>query len=520
MKILWIALVLSSSLIAKTNLASNTGQIIVKLNSNKSSVLNYKFKRRFLLENGLYAIVQLSDKTTMVRALNDLRSQKSIAFAEPNYLYQTSTKDALFDKLWALNSKKSPKVDIDAIKAWGISKGSDKIKIAVIDTGVDYSHKDLKQNILINEKELNGSAGVDDDGNGYIDDVYGWDFANNDNDPMDDNGHGTHCAGTIGAAHNSIGVAGVMANVSILPIKFIKASGSGSVEAAIKSIDYAIKMGVDVMSNSWGGEGKSDILKDSIKRAQDKGILFIAAAGNSNSNNDLVPQYPASYQLDNIISVASTTRSGNLSDFSCYGKKSVHIAAPGSDIMSTFPGDKYKSLSGTSMATPHVAGVVGLYLSKNPKSNYLDIKDKLMRSSDYSMAYDSTIISKGRLNANNLLRGIFPKRPEMPSDDEWIIKKINLESSHPYPIDHTQVFSIEIPEAKFIKLHIEKYDIEKKYDSLRILDKKGDFIDAISGSGTDYISSPIAGNKISLELMSDISVNRWGFKIVKIEYAK
>lgn len=335
-----------------------------------------------------FAVISTENKA----AMKILQDNPAIEYVEPNLTYQAyKISDKKFKKQWGLENtgwnagglwpfgKKG--VDISALDAWKITKGDQEIKIAVIDTGVDYTHKDLKNNIMINELELNGTEGVDDDGNGAVDDIYGYDFAMNDADPMDGHGHGTHCAGVIGASHDNEGIAGVMAHVKILPIKFLRDDGTGTLEAAIKSIDYAMVRGVHIMSNSWGGGRFSQALFDSIKKAQDQGIIFVAAAGNARNNNDLKPSYPATYKLDNVISVGALDAKGKKAFFSNYGKKTVHVFAPGVKIYSTVPNDKYKSMSGTSMACPHVAGVAGLLLSSEPNLNYSEVKARLMNTS-------------------------------------------------------------------------------------------------------------------------------------------
>ena len=299
--------------------------------------------------------------------------------------------------------------DIAAKKAWKVYKNNHMIKIAVIDTGVDYKHPDLAANIMVNEDEIPNN-GKDDDGNGYVDDFYGYDFLNNDADPMDDHGHGTHCSGTIAGVHNKFGVAGVIAKAKILPVKFLGVRG-GSLEGAIKSIDYATVREVDIMSNSWGGGGRSQLLEDAISRAADKGILFVAAAGNHRANNDLRPSYPASYPVRNVISVAAHNYGDKITSFSCYGKKSVHIAAPGRNILSTTVKVKttefkhYNVWSGTSMATPHVSGALALLLSHEGRMDVEEAKHRLMETSVKGENYSEKVAS-GRLNAYRLLENI------------------------------------------------------------------------------------------------------------------
>lgn len=354
------------------------------------------------------------------KAMQTLANNPEIEYIEPNYIISLESvkgeapKDASFSKQWGLsnNGKNggifSPGVageDINAMKAWDITKGDSSIKIAVIDTGVEYTHPDLKAQMDVNVAELNGKPGVDDDGNGYVDDIYGYDFANKDGDPADGHGHGTHCAGVIGASHNSIGVAGVMANVKIVAIKFLSDKGSGETIDAISSIDYAIKRGVNVMSNSWGGGDKEQSLLDAITAAEQAGITFVAAAGNESNNNDSTPSYPANYDVSNVISVGSYTSAGARSSFSNYGVKTVHVTAPGSTILSTYKGS-YANLSGTSMATPHVSGVVGLLLSKEPGLTPAQIRERLMRTSTQTTKLKSASMSGGRVDAYRALTNL------------------------------------------------------------------------------------------------------------------
>lgn len=367
------------------------GEYIVKLKSstNTKSMIQTLGGEDLNLSYGSFLKVNLDKKS-----LNKFQNDPRIDYIEPNFEYRAinaAPQDSDFKKQWGLDNdgKNSGSwwnpgkagVDISALKAWGITKGDKTIKIAVIDTGVDYNHVDLKNNMMVNQAELNGTAGVDDDGNGYIDDVYGYDFANDDGDPMDGHGHGTHCAGVIGAQHDNQGIAGVMADVEILSIKFLTDTGRGTLDGALKAIDYATARGVQVMSNSWGGGGRSEALYEAIVRAEQAGVVFVAAAGNSNTDNDAKPAYPASYKLDSIISVGALDGKGKKARFSNYGKKSVHVFAPGVDIYSTVQNDKYKKMSGTSMACPHVSGVVGLLLASEPNLDFNEIKKRLMSTS-------------------------------------------------------------------------------------------------------------------------------------------
>lgn len=347
------------------------------------------------------ALVRFNNPADSARSLRAMTGVDHIQYIEPNYIYRVPAgqdardarvnrapelpDDAKFAELWGLYNKGDQGglagADVNAVNAWRLTTGRKEVIVAVIDTGIDYKHEDLAANMWKNEKEIAGN-GKDDDGNGFVDDVYGYDFANHDADPMDDHSHGTHCAGTIGAVQNNkIGVAGVMGQVRLMPVKFLSASGSGSLAAAVEAIGYATKMGAHVMSNSWGGGGYSAALFEAIKLAESRGQIFVAAAGNSRSDNDVNPTYPASYQVSNVISVAAMDRAGKPASFTCYGKKSVHVAAPGVNILSTTPGNTYKSFSGTSMATPHVAGIVGLVLAKQGTRAAPTMRERLIQTS-------------------------------------------------------------------------------------------------------------------------------------------
>jgi thermitase len=263
--------------------------------------------------------------------------------------------------------------------AWKITTGNRQILVAVIDSGVLLSHPDLQANLYVNEAEKNGIPGVDDDGNGYVDDVNGWDFANQRPNGNDDNGHGTHCAGVIGASANGMGVVGVSPQVKILPLKFLNASGSGDTVNAIKAIDYAVAQGARVISSSWGGGGYSSLLDQAVQRAIAQGVVFVAAAGNSSANNDTSDSYPANYR--NVISVGSSDAMDNRSSFSNYGKSKVMIMAPGSSILSTYLNNRWAYLSGTSMATPQVSGAIALAMAANPSASVPQLKTALCDSS-------------------------------------------------------------------------------------------------------------------------------------------
>ena len=337
-----------------------------------------------------------------------------VEYAEPNYeikleevdgpLVPVLPHDPQFSDQWALanSGQRGGKegADISATLAWAKTTGSDKVVVAVLDTGVDYTHEDLARNMWVRPA---GLEPYHDDELGTIDDVNGFNAIDSTADPMDENGHGTHCAGIIGAeGENDVGIAGVNWRVQIMPLKFMNAGGFGNTKDAIEAINYVIdrkKAGVNVriISASWGSTQKSRALGEVIRKAYENDILFVAAAGNSSTNNDRSPHYPSSFE--NVVSVAALDRHDQLASFSNYGAKSVAIAAPGAEILSTWLDNQYEEKSGTSMATPVVAGVAALILAEHPRMSVEELRKKLLDSTDPIVALQGKIATGGRVNA-------------------------------------------------------------------------------------------------------------------------
>lgn len=385
----------------KNNFVSMKKVIETKYPENK--LIDEKIKARGI--NRIFT-VKIGAGNDVLEAVKKLKNNPNIEYAEPNYIvntFETIPNDVSFPELWGMHNTGqdggTADADIDAVEAWDAATGSDDIVVAVIDTGIDYNHPDLAQNIWNNPSEIAGD-GIDNDGNGFIDDIHGWDFYNSDSDPMDDRYHGTHCAGTIGAeGNNGIGVAGVNWNVKMMPVKFLGADGSGTTEAAVQSVIYAAAMGADIMNNSWGGGDYSQALFDAISLANDMDILFVAAAGNLTSNNDLIDNYPSNYGVPNVIAVAATDNNDTLAFFSSYGLATVDLSAPGVMIYSTVLNGGYAYLSGTSMATPHVSGVAGLIKSKYPNDDVSRIKSRILNNTDAAPSLAGKTVTGGRLNA-------------------------------------------------------------------------------------------------------------------------
>jgi serine protease len=358
------------------------------------------------------------------KAMQRLMSLDSrVEYAELNYKYYLNDDppqnipNDLQPSLWGLNNTGQnggkPDADIDAPEAWAIHTGRhDAPIIALIDTGVDYNHPDLKDNLWTNPGEIPGN-GIDDDGNGVVDDVHGYNAFEQTGDPMDGHSHGSHCAGTIaGVGNNGQGVVGVNQRANLMAVKIFNNSGSTNAAAIVRGINYATKMGARITSNSWGGGAASQAIYDAFNTSP---ALHIMAAGNDGTDNDKSPHYPSSYDLANNVAVAASDRNDQRASFSCYGEKSVDIAAPGKDIFSTIPGGKYGTKSGTSMATPHVTGVAGLVVSMNPELSNDEIKARLYDGADKLPNWQGVVAGGRRLNAYGALT-VHANAPAPPAE--------------------------------------------------------------------------------------------------------
>ena len=360
-------------------------------------------------------VLQLDKTVSVEEAIRELKMSGAVEYAEPDYelhILATPNDPRYADgSMWGLHntgqSSGTNDADIDAPEAWDIRNNAGNIIVAVIDTGVRYTHEDLAANMWRNPGETAGD-GIDNDGNGLVDDVFGINAVAGNGNPNDDQGHGTHCAGTIGAVgNNGKGVVGVAWRVQLMACKFLTSTGSGATSDAIECINYARAKGAHIMSNSWGGGGFSQGLNDAITAARNAGIIFVAAAGNESKDNDASANFPSNFPQDNIVAVASSTRTEALSSFSNFGRTTVDIAAPGSAILSTvFNSDSaYGEKSGTSMATPHVAGAMAVMKANFPNETYLQLITRLYNSADRLTAYTNRCTTGGRLNLQRALGG-------------------------------------------------------------------------------------------------------------------
>jgi len=353
--------------------------------------------------------VKLPSGKSVKQAIAEAKKDPRIVRIEPNYKLKALAvpNDPYFNQLWAMRntgqSGGTANADIDAVSAWNITTGSDTVIVAVIDTGIDYRHPDISANIWTNSHETAGNH-ADDDHNGYIDDVHGFNFIANDGNVIDLHSHGTHVSGTIaGRGNNSAGVTGVNWRCKLMACRFLDENGSGNTADAIEGINYAVANGANILSNSWGGGGYSAALASAITNAKNHGVLFVAAAGNDSIDCDSFAQYPASYDISNVISVAATDDIDELASFSNYGRNTVHLGAPGVGILSSVLHNNYAYYSGTSMATPHVAGVAALLLAKNPSMSLNELKARLIWTGDEVDSLSDTTITGRRLNAYNAL---------------------------------------------------------------------------------------------------------------------
>jgi subtilisin family serine protease len=393
-----------------------------RMRTNKPSVAAVRAELARLF--GLRTSSSISDRTVLLKGVsaNSTRLKAAIAKGladkvEPNYkmyAFQTAPNDTFyrFGLMWGLSntgaSGGTENVDVDAPEAWTVTEGSPEVIVAVLDTGVSQTHLDLKSRLWENPREIPNNK-LDDDNNGFIDDVRGWDFIGNDNIPADANMHGTHVAGTIAAEkNNNRGIVGVAPGARIVSLRVLDAQGSGDAAGVMKAMQYAIalrKAGVNlrVINLSLGGGESSESFKEVLVEADRAGIVVVAAAGNETNDNDVKPTYPASYDVPNVISVAAIDSKGLLASFSNFGARSVDVAAPGVFIWSTFPFGFYFFLDGTSMAAPHVSGVAALMYSRNPNLRPAQVVSILRNSVKRIAGLEGKMASPGVVSASRAL---------------------------------------------------------------------------------------------------------------------
>jgi subtilisin family serine protease len=444
------------------------GEVIVKLRDNAGQILDEQIPEQILsvrtgrvetlsrAERGATSLIHLDSNVSVEEAVRKANEDPRVEFAEPNYIYGPADRDRVpddrqFVSLWGLHNTGNNSlsvgiagIDIGATQAWSITTGSDDIVAAIIDTGVDLSHPDLAPNAWRNPGEIAGNN-IDDDGNGYVDDVNGWNFIANSNRTSDDfsvDRHGTHVAGTLGAAgDNGIGVTGVAWHVKLMSLKFIGRQSDGDINGtsadAVRAINYVIDMrkrgvNVRVINASWAGDEESRSLRKAIDKAGEQGILFVCAAGNGGDDGiqddvDEGSVFPAGWSSDlsSVISVTTITPSGTVPRWSNYGQTGVSVAAPGTDILSTVPGGDYSIDSGTSMSTPHVAGIAVLLWAQNSALKPSDVKARIISTAEPVLDLASRSASAGRANAYNAL-----STPGIPPPAKPVIRLGSSDKKH------------------------------------------------------------------------------------------
>lgn len=421
-----------AALAANPDLVAMPGSVLVKFR--EGAPVNARAQVRIDIDATLmrsYRLVQGLERVQTTRDVDEvietLRANPWVEFAEPDWIVRkdvTTPNDPFFGLQWGLHNTGQTvngmvgvnDADIDMREAWDFNTGSASVIVAVIDTGTEWHHPDLDDNIWTNPGEVPDN-GVDDDFNGYIDDVRGWDFFDEDNDPDDSDGHGTHTAGTVGAeGNNGQGVAGVVWDVQIMPLRFL-GPGGGSTSDAVAALEYAVENGAQISNNSWGGGPFSTSMRNAILAAAVEGHLFVSSAGNDGVDTDAIPHYPSGYDAPNVLSIANMQNDDTLRPSSNFGLTTVDLGAPGTNIASTWPGGSYVYLSGTSMASPHVAGVAALLLSENPGWGHVQLKQRIMETVRPVAALSGKSVTGGMLNA---ALAIQPPPPPPPTCGEGV----------------------------------------------------------------------------------------------------
>jgi subtilisin family serine protease len=369
--------------------------------------LKGRLAKRFAgIKGGRLTLVKPHSGIALSLLRKRLANHPDVAYAEPDYYQFTHATKAPNDPLYPLQwpvADNPDGHDIDAPTAWG--QRTSCAKVAIVDTGIDTDHPDLVANLYKSKDKPNNNK--DDDKNGYVDDTYGYNAIKGKGSGEDNDGHGTHVAGIVaGRANDALGVSGICWSAKLMPVKFMNSQGKGSTSNAIAAIQYAVKQGFKIVNCSFGSSSKSSALKDVVDYAQDHKVLLVVAAGNNSQNIDKHPEYPASYGESNILTVAATTDEDQLASFSNWGSTGVDLAAPGDSVLSTYLGGGYKVLSGTSMATPYVAGVAAMLRKQEPDATYGNIRYAIRHKVDKPPALNNKVAYDGRLNAWKALKAI------------------------------------------------------------------------------------------------------------------
>jgi thermitase len=403
------------------------------------------------------------------------------------------------------------------------------VVLAILDSGLDLTHEDIDPACLwVNEGESGTDAagrdrrtnGVDDDGNGYIDDVHGWNFVDESPTVQEDQYHGTHCGGLVTAvANNARGIAGAYPPVKIMLVKIFGLGHLLSSEEIARGVRYAVDNGAKVLSNSYGTPSYVPAFKQVVEYTRDRGALFVCAAGNSRKNLDVADEYdyPSCYGIDNQLVVGASDNRDASSQFSNFGTV-VDLAAPGQAMFSLMPKSRYRAFSGTSQACPLVAGAAALLWSQHPQWTYSEVKQRLLDSADQRPALRRWVRTAARLNLDKAVRGVSGDR--LPTHDfaAWHSAPHVLESRHPYQHDQATDHVVEVPGARFLRLHFRRFDTEANYDRLSIHDAEGRHVETLDGAQGETWSEVVPGSRAHLRFVTSSVIDGWGWAIDRVEY--
>ncbi|WP_415061396.1 S8 family serine peptidase [Bdellovibrio sp.] len=542
----------STEILVKFKQAGTAASLVrsKKLNGFASSLavsqLQLQAVRQFVPKDGRYVKLTIANEHEAKALLKELRARKDVLSAGLNKQYQLTqasgkncctsealATDPLFSQQWALrNMGVGGKLgaDIDIARAWKIQTGSKNVVVAIIDSGMDLGNPDLTGNVWRNSRE--SVDGVDNDGNGYNDDIYGWNFLNNDGNVQDERSHGSHVAGIIGAVGNDgRGIAGINWQVSLMPLKVFGATGGAYEEHIVQALRYAQANGAHIINASFAYStkgviepGEYTVLRDAINELQSSGILFVSSAGNDGLSLDTTPAYPANYALSHQITVASTDSHDVISGFSNYSATFADIAAPGSAILSALLGNDYKVQDGTSMAAPMVSGVAALLKAENPTWQATQIKEAILRGRDYVPSLATKVKTQGRLNAYNSLRGIYRTAPPEPTN--WVRQSLPevIETLHPVPFAYEKAFEVYGPvDAKAMRIIFDQIEDSCRYCTVEIYDKTGTMVvstSQIPGVRYNETSRYVFGNYMKIVYKTVLTPGAYGFKASYFEYSR
>ncbi len=520
-----------------------------KLNGFASSVVSQfhlQAVKQFVPTDGRYVKLTVANEDQAKALLKELRANKDVLSAGLNKQFQltqvggkncctseTLATDPLFSQQWSLRNLGSDGklgADIDIARAWKIQTGSQNVVVAIIDSGMDMNNPDLTGNVWRNPRE--SVDGADNDSNGYNDDIYGWNFLNNDSNVQDERSHGSHVAGIIGAVGNDgRGIAGINWRVSLMPLKVFGATGGGYEEHIIQALRYAQANGAHIVNASFAYStkgviepGEYNVLRDAINELQSSGILFVSSAGNDGLSLDATPAYPANYALPHQITVVSTDTRDVISGFSNYSPTFADIAAPGSAILSALLANNYQTQNGTSMAAPMVAGVAALLKAENPTWQATQIKEAILMGRDYVPSLATKVKTQGRLNAYNSLRGIYRVTPPEPTN--WVRQSLPevIETAHPVPFAYEKAFDVYGPaNAKAMRIIFDQIEDSCRYCTVEIYDKTGTMVVSTSQTpGVRYneISRYVFGNYMKIVYRTALTSGAYGFKASYFEYSR